>query len=472
MAIVPIALTSKSSPARYKQGGAAVLTNCFVEQIGEEGKTPWAIYACDGLQGFATAFGASGGIRAMLPVGSYLYFVAGTGMFRMSATGNVQLIGSMNISTTAPVYMARNRRETPDVAVVCDGLMYYYRTTFQQVTDVDLLAPVSLTFVDGYFVIGTTQNTWQIGAIDDASAWNGLDFERADSNPDDVVRVASLQRDAVIFGEVSTEFWRNTGAADFPFERVAANDIGCLAPDSVVTIDGTLAWVANDRTVRMLSGYDGRRISTHAIERDIESLANPETISATVWTKDGHTFYALTCDEWTWVYDTITGLWHTRRSTVDGVDLLHWRINKVAEFAGLLIAGDRDDPNLYEMSATYADEAGNPIKMMATLPPVHAYPLRLTFNAVHLDVEKGGGVGVGAIEDVTPEMILRVSRDGGHTFAAERRLPVGKQGARTQRIRTHRLGQATPDGLVFQIEAPTRTVRALYQMQADVDREA
>lgn len=471
MALVPIALTSKSSPARYKQGGAAVLRNAFVEQIGEEGKTPWAIYACDGLEGFAAVAEANGGIRAMLPVGSYLYFVAGTALYRVPATGAVELVGSMNISTTAPVYMERNRREIPDIAVVCDGLMYYYRTSFQQVTDVDLLAPVSLGFVDGYFIIGTTDNRWQIGSIDDASAWDPLDYERADSNPDDVVRVASLQRDAIIFGEVSTEFWRNTGAADFPFERVAANDIGCLAPDSVATIDGTLAWIANDRTVRLLTGYDGRRISTHSVERDIEALADPTTIRATAWTKDGHTFYALTSDEWTWVYDTITGLWHTRTSTVDGVDLPHWRINKVSEFAGKLIAGDRDDANLYEMSASFSDEAGNPLKLSVTLPPVHAYPARLTFNAVHLDVEKGVGVGVGATEDVDPEMVLRVSRDGGYTFATERRLFIGRQGQRTQRIRTHRLGQATPDGLVFQIEAPTRTVRALYQMQADVERE-
>lgn len=471
MTIVPIALSNKTNPARYKQGGSARLLNCYVETIGEEGKAPWAIYASDGLQGFASLDGATGGVRAQISVNGYLYVVAGTGFYRINSSGIVSLIGSMSIDASAPVYIERNRRSTPDIAVVCDGLMYYYRTTFQQVTDADLLAPTSLAFLDGYFLIGTADNKWQVGAIDDASAWDPLDFERADANPDAVVRVAALQRDAVIFGEVSTEFWRNTGNADFPFERVASIDLGCLAADSVATVEQRLAWVANDRTVRLLNGYDGQRISSHSVERDIEDLDDYSTIRATSWTKDGHTFYSISSPSWTWVYDTTTGNWHSRTSIVSGVLIDRWRVSKVTEFAGRLIAGDYQRGQVYEMGAEFGDEAGDPLIMDVTLPPVHAYPAPLTFHSIHIDAEKGVGTGQGASQDVDPVLVLKWSRDGGYTFSSERRLALGGQGQRTAEIKSYRLGQSTADGYVFRLQCSAKVVRALYQIQADVARD-
>ena len=53
MGIVPLALPSGSSQARFNQGGSAQLINCYLSPIGEEGKVKNAIYSSDGLQGFA-----------------------------------------------------------------------------------------------------------------------------------------------------------------------------------------------------------------------------------------------------------------------------------------------------------------------------------------------------------------------------------------------------------------------------------
>lgn len=468
MPLVPIALANRSNPARYTQGGTARLENCYVETIGEDGKTPWAVYAIDGMQGFANLTGAAGSVRASIEVNGIAYFVAGLTLYSVNSVGTVTNLGSMSVSATGPVYMARNRRATPDIAIVCDGVMYRYRTSLAQVTDVDLLSPQSLAFGDGYFIIGTADNTWQIGAIDDADAWDALDYERADSNPDSVVRVYYLQRDAVIMGEVSTEFWRHTGAADFPYERTATMDMGCLAPASVQTVEQTMCWIAHDRTVRMLEGYQGRRISTHAVERDIEALTSYENISSATWTRDGHTFYAITSDSWTWVYDTITGLWHTRKS--DG--RANWRAVAAVEFGDKVLVGDRDSENVYEMGRDFLDEAGAPIKMVLTLPPVHAYPAPLTCHALYIDVEKGVGTGTGNAEDVDPEIIVRVSKDGGATFGPQRALTIGQQGKRTATVKSFRFGQSTADGFVFQLEMPTRTVRAVYQMMADMEKSA
>lgn len=468
MPLVPVTLANRTNPARYKQGGSVQCLNCYVETIGEDGKVPWAIYASDGLQGYAALDGATGGVRAMLNVDGVLYVVAGLTLYSVSEMGTVINLGSMSFSATAPVYIERNRRTVPDINIVCDGVMYNYRTSLALVSDVDLLAPTSLAFLDGYFIIGTANNQWQIGTLDDGQAWDALDQERADANPDGVVRVSALQRDAVILGERSTEFHRNTGAADFPFERVTAIDIGCLSPNSVATVDQTLAFVAHDRTVRMLQGYQARRISTHAVERDIENLDDFDSLWAMSWTRDGHTFYGLSSESWTWVFDTITGEWHTRKS--DGRP--NWIAATAVEFAGKVIVGDRDLGQLYEMGREFLDEAGTELKMVVTLPPVHAFPHPLTFNAVYIDAEKGVGTGTGEVQDVDPELVLRWSKDGGHTFGQQRSLKLGQQGKRITTIKTYRLGQSTVDGYVFQIECSTRTARALYQVVADIEKDA
>lgn len=469
MPITQVSLGSDSNPSRYKQGGSATLINCYREDAGKEAKAPWHVYPSDGLQGYAVLTSADGGVRAQINVDGLLYVVAGTRLYTVSDTQIVTLLGSMNISTTAPVYIERNRRTIPDVAIVCDGLMYYSRNlVLAQVTDVDLLSPTSLTFVDGYFVIGTANNTWQIGQIDDASAWDGLDFTRADANPDAVITVNAQQSQAMIFGEVSTEFHRNTGAADFPFERVTAIDIGCLAAGSVQRLEQTIAWVANDRTVRMLNGYTAQRVSTHAVERDIESLVNRSTIRSCTWVKDGHTFYSISSTSWTWVFDTVTSLWHKRMSYGQA----YWRIATAVFFDGKLITGDLETGTLYEMSAEFTDEAGDPLVSEIIIPPVHAFPARLRHNTLYIDMQRGVGTGTGEVDEIAPVVMVSWSEDGGETFGNERQLQLGEQGKNLIRVRTHRLGIAPENGRVYKLSVSAKVRRGFYGLTIEADKLA
>ncbi len=469
MALVPISISNRSNPARYKQGGSAQLINCYVEKIGEEGKTSWAIYASDGLQGLAVLPSVNGGFRKGLDVEGIYYAVAGTRFYSITAAGVVTLISSMNIDATAPVYIERNRRASPDIAIVCAGLMYYYRAgVFTQVTDVDLLAPTSLAFVDGYFVIGTANNQFQSGDIDDASSWQPLSYSRADANPDAVVRIGALQQDVYVFGQKSTEVWRDTGAATFPFTRVTSMDIGLLAADSVVNIEQTIAFVAYDRTVRMFNGYSATRISEHAQERAIEALADRSTIKGSTWVRGGHSFYCISSSDWTWVYDTTTLKWHERKSYARN----NWKISYVSTFGAKIIAGDIDTGTLYEMSDVFMDEAGQPLISTIVLPPVHAFPARLTFNQFYIDVQRGVGTGQGAVQDIAPFLMFDWSDDGGATYKAQRMLSLGEQGKVMTRVRTTRMGQSDENGRVFRFSVSAKVARAFYAAHADVTKDA
>lgn len=465
--LIPLSLNMKSAPSRFQQGGAARLVNGFAEEIGPEGRVTFALYCADGLQGFATLSGITTGIRDQIEVDGAIYAVAGTQLWKIQSNGNVTSLGSMSISATAPVYMGRNRRSTPDIAVVCDGVMYNYRTSLAQVTDADLLAPLSLTVVDGIFIIGTADNKWQAGEIDDATAWDPLSFERADASPDPVVRVFNRQNEALIFGEKTCEFWVNAGLADATgFSRTTVMDLGCLASKSVARLDQTICWVAHDRTVRLLKGYAGERISTPAVERDIEALADKTTITATSWTRDGHSFYEISSDDWTWVYDSQHG-WSNRES----YGRSNWRISTVTEAFGKVICGDRDSPNLYEMSQQFSDEDGDPLVFSVTLPPVSAYPHLLTLDALHIDVERGVGSGQGNSQDIDPEIMLEWSKDGGATWNGPRALKIGQQGKRLKRVTTWRLGQSLL-GFTLRISCSAKVSRALYGVYAKIEKDA
>ena len=467
--LVPVSLGTRSNPARYAQGGSARLINCYAEDAGGEAKVPWPVYTCDGLQGFAALPEADGGVRASIEVDGALYTVCGTRVYKTVPNGTVTLLGSMNIDTSAPVYMARNRRATPDIGIVCSGLMFVIRDgVLTQVTDADLLSPTSCAFVNGYFVIGTANNTWQIGAIDDGLAWDALDYTRADANPDDVVVVAGMQAQAVIFGEVSTEFWRDVGGADFPFERVTSVDIGCLAAGSVQSVEQTLAFVGHDRTVRMFGGYEAVRVSTNAVERAIEDLADRSIITSCTWVKDGHTFYSISSPSWTWVFDTVTKLWHERQSYGSS----KWKVATVTAFDGKLIAGDATEGKLYEMSADFFDESGDPLVSEIVLPPVHQFPNRFIINTAYIDAQVGVGTGVGAVQDIDPELMLSWSHDGGETFAGERRIKLGQMGKNITRLKEHRLGMCGQNGVVFKISCSAKVRRALYGLTLDIDQVA
>jgi len=471
MTLIPLSLTNKSNPARYKQGGSAQLMNCYVEEIGKEGKVPWAIYAADGLQGFCTFTGGNGGCRAAINLDGILYVVCGTQLHKITANGVDTLIGSMNISTTAPVFMERNRRVPADIMIVCDGLGFYCRAdVLTQITDPDFISANTLGYSDGYFVVSSNLSEWAIGAIDDASSWDGLDVATADGEPDALVRAGGLQAQVMLFGERSLEIWVDTGNADFAYQRSSVLEIGMLpgASNSLATVEQSLCWVAHDRTVRMLGqGYDAQRISTASVERAIQSVVDPSTINATSWVSNGHTFYKITCPDWTWVYDTVTGLWHQRQSYGRN----DWRVSFVVQFGEKLIAGDAYSPVIYEMSQNFFDEDGSPLVSTVQMPPVHAFPYKTMHHALYIDAERNVGVAFGNDEDVDPAIMVDWSDDDGNTFKTQKMVSLGRQGQKQKRLQPlTRLGQVGANGRIYRFSWSAKVARALYQCSADIER--
>lgn len=469
---VPISLGIRSNPARNRQAGYAQLINCFAEETQQDGKTVWTIYSTEGLTAFGSAL-AGGGVRAGISIGPAAYVVVGRNIYRVSPSGAATLIGG--IPTDGPVYMERNRRIPTQIGIVSDGIYVVIDTLANSVTEIsdpDLPSPISISTLDGYGILPVVGASYMLTGIDDFTTIDGLDEGTAEAYPDEILRSMTLEREAIFLKETSIEWHQNTGDPDFPFERVHALELGCLAGDSAAKVDTpsrkTIIWVAPDHTVRMMNGYSGEVISTNEIEemiKDLDDAGNADQLKGFAWAYAGRFYYCLTCNTWTRVWDSKNpSNWHARRS----YELDRWRISTVFKFGNKIIAGDYETGQLYTMSNKVFTENGTHLVSDIITPTIHAFPHKLKFNALYIDAATGVGLNSTDEHARDPKLLVSWSDDGGHSWSVERERTLGTT-AEFRRVKpVRRMGRSkNAKGRIyrFRISAPVERV----MMSASID---
>lgn len=413
--------------------------NLYPELAGQDGKEEVVLYGTPGLASFATA--GSGLVRGVHVMDGVLYVVSGTTLYSVSSAGTATSLGT--VAGAWRCAMADNGTQL----VITDG---------------------SIAFLDQYFIFGPSttgyvysvaggltaiadadfatagDGSFFLSALADGATYDALDFASAESAPDDIVRVFVDHRELWLFGESSIEVWYNSGAADFPFERIsgALMERGCAAKWSVAKADNSVFWLGDDLIVYRAAGYQPQRISTHAIEYAIKGYSDVSDAFAYSYADEGHTFYALTfpTGKATWVFDASTGLWHERSYYISatGTHTRH-RANCYAKAYGKHIVGDYEDGSLYELDLdTYAD-AGDTIQRIADSPPIHSENLAVFMGKLQVDVESGAGLTSGQGED--PQAMLQWSDDGGRTWGNEHWRSMGRIGEYLRRVIWRRLGR-------------------------------
>lgn len=477
MPLAPLALASSSNRTRYGKEGAARLVNCYVEQIGEEGKFPWVIYADDPVKNFGTLSDGGGDLRALLPVGSSLYGVAGRNVYVVDGSGTGTLLGT--IATDGLVTMAANRKQpNPQIGIVCGGLYYVIENNaLTLVSDPDLPPPLALFERDGVFVFPIRNGRFYHSGINNATSIDGLDFATAESRSDPNVMGATRGTDNIIFGTQSMEFWVNTGGADNLFERQQSMNIGCYSAGSVceitAVISGTtvdsIAWAATDEQgaylgIMLLNGYAGMKISTHSVDRDIQGDPNPAAIRSYSWSDKGHVFYEISGTGYTHVYDTVNGSWHDGES----YGLGRRRFSCYARFAGKHIFGGYDTPRLYVKDETGTGEAEFPMVCVVQTPPAHATPYRVQHHALQLDVMVDDNITPWGSSN--PVLLIDWSDDGAHTWSTQRAIDLGPQGKRNRRVVTRRLG--TSRSRTYRFSWNDHRIKGIGDAKLDVEQLA
>jgi hypothetical protein len=227
----------------------ARMVNLFPEVIPEGGKEPAFLQRCPGLALLSTVgTGPVRGLWAFSPNDGIGFVVSGTELYKINNTYVPTLIGT--VAGTGPVSMADNGTQ---LFIAANGPSYIYNNTnnaFGQITDPDFPGAVTVCYLDGYFVFNepNSQKMW-ITTLLDGTSIDPLEFASTEGSPDGLLAVVSNFREVWAFGTNSIEVWYDSGATDFPLQRIqgAFNELGCAAPYSIAKMDNGLFWLGRDR---------------------------------------------------------------------------------------------------------------------------------------------------------------------------------------------------------------------------------
>jgi hypothetical protein len=270
------------------------MINIYPEMVPEGGKQAAFLMRCPGLT-LKVSVGL-GPIRGMWWHSVYLYVVSGNTFYQITSSWVVTAKGT--VSGSGPVSMADNGTQIM-IAANPDGYIYNTSTgVFAQITDPDFPGASLVDYLDGYFVFiqPNSQKIW-VTALLDGTSIDPLDFVSAEGDPDNIVSMIVDHREVWLFGENSTEVWYNAGLSDFPLVRIqgAFNELGCAARYSTAKMNNQVYWLGKDDRGRGIvyaaNGYQGQRISTHAIEWQIQQYSTLTDAIGYTYQQDGHSFY-------------------------------------------------------------------------------------------------------------------------------------------------------------------------------------
>lgn len=425
------------------------MVNLFPEVTPEAGKEAGFLNRAPGLRYLQTVgTGPIRGLWAHETFGDDFYVASGTEFFKLtSLTGTPIKLG--DISGTGPVSIADNGYQ---LFIACNGPSYIYNEqagTFGPITDPDFPGAATVTFLDSYFVFNepNTQRIW-VTAILDGSQIDALGFASAEGAPDNVRAVIAAHRELWVFGSSTIEVWYNAGTPDFPFARLqgAFAEHGLAAPFSVAKLDNGLFWLGADPrgygVVFRDQGYSGLRVSTHAVEFAIQGYSDIADAVGYTYQQEGHAFYVLIFPtaNTTWVYDVAASSWHERAGWTNGHFTRH-RSNCQCNFANTTVVGTFDSGDICALDLDVYADVGQPqrwLRSWRALPTGQNNLARTIQHQLQLDIEAGVGLNSGQGSD--PQINLRWSDNGGHTFGNYHSAGIGKIGEYGKRVIWRRLG--------------------------------
>jgi hypothetical protein len=449
---VKIPFVGPSYEARSLNADAQRTLNAYLEMDNAIPRAPVALYGTPGLVWEFLSNDTPQ--RGCIAQGDYVYLVAGQYVFRLTIAAGVWSAYTMGTigTNSGPVGLASNGTQV----LIVDGTGGWLaeNTTLTSITDPGF--PVGVTqadCLDGFFVVtgdGSAKFYW-CELPNEGADWNGLDFASAEGAPDNTVTCRALQNQLWLFGAYSAEPWvRSGGDAVFTADTSAFINVGTASAETVKLMDNTIFWLASSLDgagiVYRLAGYTPQRISTHAVEKAIQSYTLTDAYAIT-YEQEGHAFYVLTfpTDEKTWVYDAATQQWHERASTEWGTNTdKRWRPVWHVYFKSLHLVGDYETGNVFSLDLdAYTEErtdgVHSAIRRLRTTQCIDApNGERVFYQSMQVDMETGVGLATG--QGSAPLLMLRYSDDGGHTWSNERTVSVGAVGEYGARAIFRRLG--------------------------------
>lgn len=448
------AVAFRSNEARYPFIGTTTLHNAYAEMMGQDAKDVMAVLPSEGMVQFSDT--GAGPCRGMifLPDLDIVYSIHPSQVYKINSAGTATFIGSM--PGTDNVQLSRNQKATPQTIIQgVFGTRFIENDTVSPTFDADFPSNVvSADVSSDYGIYATLDRSFYISEINEAKDIPG-DFDIFDQEAGKLIRVQDDNGELIGMRDRGMEWWRNTGNADFPFERLTTKSRGLLARNAVVKSNNTLMFPGDNNTIGRLNNYNYESISTHEVARLIESDPSPSTIFGFSYDRQGHQFACFTGTGWTRIYDSSTQVWHKRESYHQTT----WRGRHSVSAFGKTLVGDALSGKIFYLDKdSYAEDGGTFVWKVIS-PPLHVFPNGGIVDAVHFDLATGYGSLTG--QGSNPKVMLRTSVDGGTQFGNYRELELGITGNQHARVTARKLGKFGPKGIVFELSISDPVVRAL-----------
>jgi hypothetical protein len=276
-------------------------------------------------------------------------------------------------------------------------------------------------------------------------AFDPLDIAAKSGFNDPIVGIVAIHRELQLIGELTTETWIGTGAADFYFQEQQGAYInhGCAAKYSIATMDVLAFFLMQDQQgngiLVQLQGYDVTEISTPRFVSIIKSYETIDDAIGFCFQIEDHAYYALvfpTANKG-WLYDLKTKQLSEWNYTGDG-NFNRPRANCCVFVNGLNLVGDWENGKLLKLDINTFTDVGNPIVRVRTFPHMNNNNDKSTYLSFEVDMEPGTRTD----QEDDPKISLSWSDDKGKTYGNSVMQSLGKTGEYLTVPSWNRLGMA------------------------------
>jgi Phage stabilisation protein len=456
MNLKPIPLFGIGNQGKSPNVDAQTRTNLYIEVQQDAEKHVLTIYPTPGLSTFVN-FGANPA-RGMYEKGNLIFYVNRNKLYTIQPDGVRATIGTLDTSD-GKVFFADNGIQV----MLTDGPNgYIYNTNtlvFSKITSLGFPGASSLTFINGVFVV-SKPNTGQFYTSKsyDGLTWDALEFATAEADPDNIVRLISEAGQLVIFGDKTTEFWGDSGALDFRFARIGSSSIewGLAARDSLTKFMDSLIFLRKNRLgqvqVAVLVGNNAIPVSTPEIDNNFSKYSVFSDATGFAYMLSGHPFYQITFPSAnvSWLYDGQSKSW-TKLESQGG----RHRADQHIQLLSKNYVSDYENGKLYRLDENIYTDDG--LSIVREFTSRHQANGNFTHaSQLWLELEAGAGLQFG--QGQFPQVMMQISKDGGHTWGTEMWREFGAVGKYIARAVWNRLGRSRDWVYKFRITDPVRTV--------------
>lgn len=468
-----IIFPTSTAPGQRPGEGAGRLINAFAGKLDSGARSTFARRRVPGLSHVANT--THTGCRGMHFYNGDLYVAQKDRLTRVNIVGGVFTVTDLgSLPGELRVTFARNNKApVPDILCVTedDVFVVHQASPPASLGDGDLPQPLTVMFLDGYFVFPIRDGRFFNSGLNDTTI-DALDFGKAESRPGGLFNAVPFGEQLMLLGPSSIEVWQNTGnATGTPFSRAAVIPKGLASTFAIAGFEegfSSLIFVGDDNAVyRLDGGYVPSKISTPDLDRLIEKVEDKTTLDVSVSIASGHMRAAVTGPGFTWEYELQTGFWHERKS----YQKQNWRARvSVKAFGEKWVYGDRETDDVWMLDPDRMREGDAPLVMSVWSLPASGFPNRVGVPRADFDIIVGVGLVTGDEPiDTDPCCLISWSDDGGATFGDPVKRALGRLAKHHTPVSVNRTGTTGRYGRVWKVDIADPVFASVMSGTMDAD---